>query len=238
MTSTHPRGRHALLVLGGRSELAFRELHGEPVYAHALRAMTEAAGPLLVEVDAADLDRVREDVRRWRLPATPLLREECWEEVRLSPDRGLVAHDAMCPLVTTAFLRSVLEQADARPDTALVAFRPVTDTLKAVVDGRIQQTIDRNALAAVTSPAVVPSRVLTEATAMPPVDDFSVLVSWLRERGEVELVRAPSLGRRVEHARAIHLLEQLDQVGHRVRAGAGHPAGTGPAAGSVAEDRP
>ena len=105
--------------------------------------MTEAAGPVLIDVDAADLDRVREDVRRWRLPATPLLREECWEEVRLTPERGLVAHDAMCPLVTTGFLRSVLEQAEARPDTALVGYRPVTDTVKTAVDGAIQGTIDR-----------------------------------------------------------------------------------------------
>ena len=55
--------------------------------------------------------------------------------------------------------------------------------------------------------------------------------------------RRPSLGRRVEHHRAVHLLECVDEVGRRVRTEAGHPAasvrgrstvaprGTSPAAG-------
>ncbi len=226
-------GPHALLVVGGRSALAFRQLHGEPLYAHALRALTEAAGPVLVDVDREDLERVRGDIARWRLAATPLVRDEWWSEVHDERGRGLVVHDVLCPLVTTDFLRSVLTRAAERPATSLVSFRPVTDTLKAVVDGRIQQTIDRNGLAAVTSPLVVAPPVLDAADEAPPVHDFAEAVTWLRARGEVELVRAPSLGRRVEHARAVHLLEYVDQVGHRIRTEAGHP--TGP---SAAEHRP
>jgi hypothetical protein len=101
----------------------------------------------------------------------------------------------------------------------------VTDTLKTVVDGRIEGTIDREGLAAVTSPLVVTAEVLDAAEEAPPVHDFAAMVTWLRDRGEVELLRAPSLGRRVEHSRAVHLLECVDEVGHRVRA-------------SVPEDRP
>jgi hypothetical protein len=228
-------GPHALLVVGGRSALAFHQLHGEPLYAHALRALVEATGPVLVDVDHEDLARVRDDVARWRLTATPLLREEWWSEVHGAPGRGLVAHDVLCPLVTADFLRSMLARAVERPATSLVAYRPVTDTLKAVVDDRIQQTIDRNGLAAVTSPLVVPAGVLDGDDEPPPVHDFSTAVTWLRARGEVELVRAPSLGRRVEHVRAVHLLEHLDEVGHRVRAGSGNPAAQG---GSATEDRP
>ena len=52
---------------------------------------------------------------------------------------------------------------------------------------------------------------------------------------EVDLVRAPSLGRRIEDVRAVRLLESLDEVGHRVRSEAGHPP---PVGVSVAEDRP
>src|ERR1044072_8425140 len=47
--------RHVVLVMGGRSELAFHELHGEPLYAHALRALAQVTGPVLVAVDAPDL---------------------------------------------------------------------------------------------------------------------------------------------------------------------------------------
>ena len=74
----------------------------------------------------------------------------------------------------------------------------------------------------VSTREAVPPALLGDGGA-PPVDDFATLVTWLRDRGEVELVRAPSLGRRVEHARAVHLLEHVDEVGHRVRAGRGNP---------------
>jgi 2-C-methyl-D-erythritol 4-phosphate cytidylyltransferase len=218
--------RHALLVMSGRAELAFHDLHGEPLYAHALRALAEVTGPVLVGVDAADVRRVRDDVERWRLPVTVLVHDDWWPTVRDAPAGGLLAHDVLCPLVTPAFVAEVARRADERPAAAFVAVRPVTDTLKTVVDGRIEGTIDREGLAAVTSPLVVPGEVLVGAgDEAPPVHDFAAMVSWLRVRSEVELVRAPSLGRRVEHARAVHLLECVDEVGHRVRA-------------SVPEDRP
>jgi 2-C-methyl-D-erythritol 4-phosphate cytidylyltransferase len=226
--------RHALLVLSGRSELAFVELHGEPLYAHALRALADAAGPVIVGVDGPDLRRVRDDVARWRLPVTVLVHDEWWGTVQQAPGRGLLAHDVLCPLVTPQFLASVTSRADQDPNTAFVAVRPVTDTLKIVVDGQIQGTIDREGLAAVASPLIVPGHLLAAASAdePPPIHDFAAMVTWLRARGDVELLKAPLLGRRVEHHRAVHLLECVDEVGRRVRTEAGHPAT------SVAEDRP
>jgi 2-C-methyl-D-erythritol 4-phosphate cytidylyltransferase len=218
--------RHALLVVTGRSELAFHDLHGEPLYAHALRALAEVAGPVVVGVDRPDLRRVRDDVARWRLPVTVLVHDDWWDTVRTTPGQGLIAHDVLCPLVTPAFLDDVSRRADDHPAASFVAVRPVTDTLKTVVDGRILGTIDREGLAAVTSPIVVPPALLAEAgDRPPPVHDFAAMVTWLRARGDVELVRAPSLGRRVEQPSAVHLLECVDEVGHRVRA-------------SVPEDRP
>jgi 2-C-methyl-D-erythritol 4-phosphate cytidylyltransferase len=227
--------RHALLVVSGRSELAFHDLHGEPLYAHALRALADAVGPVgpvLVGVDEHDLRRVRADVERWRLPVTALVHDHWWSTVRDHPFGGLLAHDVLCPLVTSSFLASVASRADAQPSRAYVAVRPVTDTLKTVVDGKIAGTIDRDGLAAVASPVVVPPALLLEE--QPPVTDFAALVTWLRARTDVELVKAPSLGRRVEHPREVHLLECVDEVGRRVRAEAGHPV---PDA-SVPEDRP
>ena len=77
--------RPSLLVLSGRSELAFVELHGEPLYAHALRALADAAGPVIVGVDAPDVRRVRADVARWRLSVTVLVHDEWWGTVRQDP---------------------------------------------------------------------------------------------------------------------------------------------------------
>ena len=210
---------HAVLLLHGRADLAFHELHGEPLYGHGLRALVEAVGPVVVGVDAAEAPRVRRDVEHWGLPATVREDAEWWSAVRAEPGAGLVVHDVLCPLVTGAFIAELCRRAEERPDAALVAVRPVTDTLKEVVDDRIERTIDREGLVSITSPVVLPRALVTDPEDVPPVTDFAALVAWLRPRAHVELVRAPSLARRVEHAGAVHLLESLDEVGHRVRSG-------------------
>lgn len=223
-------------MLAGRSELAFHQLHREPLYAHALRALDVAVGDVEVLVDPADAARVREDARRWGVGVDVLAPDSWWRQV-VSEGRPLLVHDALCPLVTADFLATVVRRAADRPGYGVAAVRTVTDTLKAVVDGRITETIDRDALVTVTSPVLVPEAALTGAGDREPmpVDDGAALVGWLRRRVEVDLVRAPSLGRRIEDARAVRLLESLDEVGHRVRSEAGHPP---PAGVSVAEDRP
>lgn len=221
--------RHALLVLTGRADLVFQELHREPVYVHGLRALGKAAGPVVISADAADVPRAREDLRRLRLRAEVVAGDEWWDGVRREPGRGLVVHDALCPLVDRGFVASLLQRSDARPAVSFIGIRAVTDTLKAVVDGQIQGTIDRERVATVTSPAVIAREALHCLDDPPPVHAFADLVSWLRERGQVELVKAPSLGRRIEDARSVRLLESLDEVGHRVRA---------VRTGSVPEDRP
>ena len=92
--------------------------------------------------------------------------------------------------------------------------------MKTVVDSRIQGTSDRAGLAALVSPAVVARDVVAAAIAddeRPPVEDFSLLAGWLRARGEVRLVRAPSLARRVDDASSVNLLECVDELSRRVR---------------------
>lgn len=208
---------HVLLALGGRGGLPFHQLHGEPLYARALHELVEAAGPVMVTVDGSETRRVREDIERWGLTATLFVDDEWWDHVGAS-GAGLLVHDPLCPLVPAEFLRSVVHLGEERPNASFVAVRPVTDTLKAVVDGQISATIDREVLTAVTSPALVPSEVLDREPGgeAPPVHDFAELVRWLRRRGDVELVGAPSLGRRVEDAGAVRLLECMDEVARQV----------------------
>ena len=107
-----------------------------------------------------------------------------------------------------------------RPEASWLAYRPVTDTVKTVVDERIQGTIDREQVGALVSPAVVSAEVIASAAGSdepPPVDDFAVLAVWLRHRGEVRFVRAPSLARRVDDASAVNLLECVDELARQVR---------------------
>lgn len=214
-----PAARHALLVVSGRAEVAFLEIHGETLFAHALRALAEAVpGRVLVAVDAADRVRAEREVRRLRADATVRTGDSWWDVVRAAPGPGLLVHDVLCPLTPADFVAAVSRAADLDRDLPVAAYRPVTDTLKVVVDGQIEGTLDRETVVVLTSPVVVPDRALAALDEAPPVDDFVALAAFLRRRGELELVKAPSLGRRVDDSRAVHLLESVDEVARRVRA--------------------
>ncbi|GAA5135161.1 hypothetical protein GCM10023339_72720 [Alloalcanivorax gelatiniphagus] len=212
----------AVLAMAGRDGLPFALLHKVPLFLHALRSLAASgADDLVVAVDGHDLERVRRGVRQAGIRAEVRAGSGWWEHVGAGGDaRGLLVHDALCPLTASDFLRDVRTAAAERVDVSLLAYRPVTDTVKTVVDSRIQGTIDRERLAALVSPAAVAPRVLATARAtgeVPPIDDFARLAAWLRERGPVELVRAPSLARRVDDASSVNLLESVDELARRVR---------------------
>ena len=215
-----------VLVLGDRGTLPFEALHGEPLYLHGLRALVEAFPvAATVTVDADHLTRVQNEVDDVGIGARVVTSRTWWEE--LDPADHLVVHDALCPLTTAQFLRDVAERVVERPGCSFMSFRPVTDTTKTVVDGQISGTIDRQGLAALMSPAVVPASVLAPAVSagrMPPLSDFAELATWLRGLGDLQLVRAPSMARRVDDASAVNLLECLDEVGRRVHVEPGRRA--------------
>ncbi|MDQ6642684.1 MAG: 2-C-methyl-D-erythritol 4-phosphate cytidylyltransferase, partial [Actinomycetota bacterium] len=153
-----------------------------------------------------------------------------WHVVRRSPPRRLMVHDALCPLAPVDFLTDLCESRVAAAGASVAAFRPVTDTVKTALDGRIRGTIDRDFLVALTSPVVIAETVVAAAMTagdLPPTDDFGALVAWLRTRGAVELVHAPAIARRVEDVSAVNLLECVDELAHQVRTGGGRG---GPAA--------
>lgn len=210
----------ALLTVSGRGRLPFSALHRRPLYLHALEALAASgAAQIVVAVDGPDRARVAREVGRAGLRAEVCGGDTWWPRVQAA-SAGLLVHDPLCPLTSAEFLRDVRRGAAARPHVSLLAYRPVTDTVKTVVEERIQGTIDREGLAALVSPVVIAPAVLALAEGagdLPPVEDFSRLAGWLRARGEVEMVRAPSLARRVDDASAVHLLECVDELARRVR---------------------
>jgi 2-C-methyl-D-erythritol 4-phosphate cytidylyltransferase len=235
MSATMP----ALLAMSGRGRLPYALLHRLPLYVHALQSLAAAGDHhLMLAVDEQDRDRVTREVRRVGLVADIPAGGGWWARLReiAAEGSGLVVHDALCPLASADFIRGLRQDAAARPEVSLIAYRPVTDTVKTVVDHRIQGTIDREGLAALVSPAVVAPGVIAAAVASddaPPVDDFALLALWLRERGEVELVRAPSLARRVDDASAVNLLECVDELARQVRREPGGAAAAGAVTGAA-----
>jgi 2-C-methyl-D-erythritol 4-phosphate cytidylyltransferase len=218
---------HFLLILTGRGELPFETLHGEPLYLHALRALNQAhpGSGCLVSAPVARAAEVVAEIRAADLDGEVVTAEGWWSRISADGARGLLVHDPLCPLTSPDFLRAVAQGGTRGGsvddgDSSRIAYRPVTDTVKTVVDGRIVGTIDREGLAAITSPVLIAAAVLERAVVeatLPPLNDLSELVAWLRVRGPVELVRAPSLARRVDDPSAVNLLECVDELSRLTR---------------------
>ena len=180
-----PRGL-GLVLDEDRGALPYTLIHGEALVACAAWALGEAGVDL---VDAT-------------VP---------WDMV-VESGEDLVLHDALCPMTPPAFIAACLERSrtTGRP---VVGTRPVTDTVKVVVDGAaglvIGETLDRDALVAVASPLVIPAVVLA-TLAQPPSVDLAVSVAALAAAGHaVDTLEAPPEGRRVSTPDDVRLLDAL-----------------------------
>lgn len=164
-----------------RGSLPYALVHGEPLVRAASWALDEAG---VTPVDVG----------------TP------WDSVRQSGE-AFVLHDALCPLTPPTFLVECIARAQA-DDVVVVGVRPVTDTVKESDEGVVRGTVDRDRLAAVASPVVLPPSVVEQLTAWPSLD-LTALVTRLREEHEVVLLEAPPEGRRVASEDDVRLLESL-----------------------------
>lgn len=190
-----------VIPVEGRGSLPFALLHGHSLLLHALGNLREL-GPVHVTAEPGQVADVRALLRHERR-VTISLADDFWAARH---DRVLI-HDCLCPLAPESLLRTV---AEAR--TATVAVRPVTDTLKVVDGDTIGGTIDRDRFCIVTSPLL-----LLDVTERPPTEDPSALVTWMRERGEVALVRAPQVARRASDASSVSVMESVDALRRALR---------------------
>jgi hypothetical protein len=204
-----------VVALEGRGELPFVTLHREALFLHAVRALHDVPllqGRVLVTTARGQQSRVRDALEEHEL-AAEVVDGEAWWSSSTGPPLTVLVHDPLCPLVPAAFLSRCLAAA-LTDRQAVVAFRPVTDTIKTVVDGQIVGTLDRDRFAIVTSPVVLARGPGDPA---PPTEDFAALVAWVRSRGPLELAKAPSLGRRVDDSSAVNLLECMDEMARAVQ---------------------
>ena len=120
---------------------------------------------------------------------------------------AFVLHDSLCPMTPASFIADCVRTAVAH-DAVVVGVRPVTDTVKAVADGVVGETVDRSGLVSVASPLVLPVSVVSALDGLPTLD-FADLVAFLRDRFVVELVEAPAAARRVASEEDVRVLEAL-----------------------------
>jgi 2-C-methyl-D-erythritol 4-phosphate cytidylyltransferase len=209
----------AVVPLDGRGGLVFESLHGQPLYLSAVRTLSAVVPSAVVRVEPGALPHVRAELAAVGSPARVLDADSWWEEVRRGPARPLLVHDPLCPLAPADLVAGLVARTRLSP-ASLVAVRPVTDTVKTAAEGRITGTIDRRGLVVVSSPVVVAATVMEQAVAdddRPPLADMARMTAWLRARGPVETVQAPSLARRVDDASSVLLLECVDELHHQLR---------------------
>ena len=164
-----------------RGSLPFQLIHGEALVACAAWALSEAG------VTAVD-------------PRTS------WSAIARAGE-PFVLHDPLCPMTPASFISECVSRA-LGADRVVVAYRPVTDTVKVVDDGFLGDTVDRAGLRVVVSPIVLPPSVVGALTALP-TTDFEGLAESLREAYAVELVEAPAAARRVGSLDDLRVLEAL-----------------------------
>jgi 2-C-methyl-D-erythritol 4-phosphate cytidylyltransferase len=170
----------------GRGALPYSLIHGESLVACAAWALGEA-GVTAVDVGTA------------------------WEVV-VDAGTPVVLHDSLCPMTPPEFIAACVRRA-AAAEVVVVGVRPVTDTVKRVRPGpegdTVGETVDRDRLAALASPVVLPPSVARDLPDWPG-DDLQALVDLLRGDGhEVELVEAPPQARRVAGPDDVRLVEAL-----------------------------
>ena len=168
----------------GRGSLPFALMHGEALVTCATWALSEAQ---VLPVDA-------------RTTVDGLV----------DGDLPLVLHDALCPMTPPEFIAACVRRA-VEAGVVVAGVRPVTDTVKVVDDDLLGKTIDRDDLARVVSPVVVPvGRVAGSAALLTdPAVGLAELVEGLRESGPVELLEAPPEAMRVSGADDLRVLEAL-----------------------------
>ena len=195
-----------VVPLEGRGDLPFVTLHGEPLLLHAVRAVLGAGlGAVVVTGEADQRTRARELLAA-AAGVEVVAPSHWWADV--SGHQSVLLADPLCPLVPSSFLAEVL--AAATGEEAVAGYRPVTDTVKTVVDDHVEGTLDRATLAVVTSPVVMPGAAVSAEP--PPVRDVGRLAAWLRGRTGLMLVEAPPLARRVGDEAAVRVLECLEEL--------------------------
>ncbi len=122
-------------------------------------------------------------------------------------EEPFVLHDSLCPMTPASFITECLLRSVAT-GAVVVGVRPITDTVKAVTDGFVGETVDRSELLSVCSPVVVPAAVVAALDELPSLD-FPELVRLLADRFPVQYAEAPPEARRVADLDDLDVLAAL-----------------------------
>jgi 2-C-methyl-D-erythritol 4-phosphate cytidylyltransferase len=160
------------LRLGLRKPKQFLRLGRTTILAATLRHFTRhpAVSAIVIAAPAAHLTRAREVARRERgrvavqvVEGGAIRQESVWRALQVAPsDAGIVlVHDAVRPFITRALIDAV--RAAAAEHGASLCALPIVETVKRVVGGVVESTLDRSTLWAVQTPQGFRAPLLREA---------------------------------------------------------------------------
>jgi 2-C-methyl-D-erythritol 4-phosphate cytidylyltransferase len=200
-----------LVPLLGRGTLPSADFEGSALFLAAIDALSSAfSDRVLVLADNEQAPVAREALRRHHSGVELVECPEGESRVReaVATVEVVVIHDPLCPLVSPAVLRDAVTAWE--PGTASVSVLRLVDTVKAVADGLVTETLDRDAFRVVGSPVVVSAGVvgdmanLTQALGRP-----AAMVEWLRSQCPVVLTPASSLAQRAEDVSSLSVLSSV-----------------------------
>jgi 2-C-methyl-D-erythritol 4-phosphate cytidylyltransferase len=213
---------------GADSWIVSEDLDGLPLVLHAVRAVRQVAATVVVLAPVADVAGLRGALDRAGMAAvrTGTLDGHGGGDLAGAVTaalgsplprgcRALLVHDPLCPLAPATHLDEVLDELSLPGGgyRAGAAVHPMTDTVKTVhADDEgfaVAGTVDRERLRVVTTPVMVPADL---AGSLPAAADGPALVAGLRHHGEVLLVTAPPIARRVHDRAGLHLVLGLREV--------------------------
>lgn len=160
------------LRLGGRTPKQFLRIGEATILATTLRHFTRhpAVRAIVIAAPAAHLARTRQATARLRgRPEVKIVeggatrQESVWRALQAAPSDAeiVLVHDAVRPFITRALIDAIRTAAAAHG--AVLCALPIVETVKRVVDGVVESTLDRSALWAVQTPQGFRAPLLREA---------------------------------------------------------------------------
>jgi 2-C-methyl-D-erythritol 4-phosphate cytidylyltransferase len=200
-----------VVPLVDRGPIVFARFRGRALFLSAVDALSAAgAEPIMVLVGPGDLSRAEHELAAY--PAVELV--ECpAEHTRVvdvaSASQMAVIHDPLCPLVSAPSLRRILRSWE--PATVTLCGLPLVDSVKAVREGFVEESLDRDSLRVLSSPVIMPPDLLREvpdlgATLSRP----TALTEWLDGRSAVHVALAPPMSQRAEDISSLAVVELMD----------------------------
>jgi 2-C-methyl-D-erythritol 4-phosphate cytidylyltransferase / 2-C-methyl-D-erythritol 2,4-cyclodiphosphate synthase len=184
--------------LGSETPKAFVELAGRPLLEWSLEAIdtSSVVSGIVLVVPPSILEHVQSPAGGPRVVvAGGRTRQESVVAgiAQIPADADvIVVHDAARPLAEPALFRQVVEALGAAETEGIVPVVPSPDTIKRVVGGRVQETVDRGEIGLAQTPQAFVASALLEAhararaEAMVGTDDAKLLEAFGFRVGAVE----------------------------------------------------